>query len=143
MKKKNKIIIVITIVIIVIVLLLYSEFNLNNTIKENHKLLFEVSSNNDAKCGYVTLKIYDDGTYEYYDKFLESKPTSLGKYHYNANKVLEKLDSYERSDKDTSKYIIETNNKEYHVNKDYKELQKLLHSIFLYPIRANLNKCPK
>lgn len=88
------------------------------------------------------LKIFDDKTYEFYDKFIESEPSSIGKYHYDANKVLESIINQEPKNSDKNKYIIVVGDNRYYVDNDHKEIKKLIHSIFLYPLRVNLDKCP-
>ena len=148
MSKKNIIVVVIALVIAVIAFLIYQELNVQIT-NENHKLLFTILSDGGYECGYVELKIYDDKTYEYYGTgaslFGQEQPKK-GKYHYNDDNILEKIVEEDEKDNNTSKnkiiYIIESGNEKYYVGNNNKYVKKLIHSIFLYPIRVNLNKCP-
>ena len=137
---KRKSLLIIFILLFIFIAFIYQAFIYKVKVEPNHSLIFTILSDNNMECGYVIIKVYNDNTYEYYDKFILSEPTNIGKYHYDANKVLNNL---RNNNKGKHSYIVEdANGNTYTVAKNNKEIKKFLNSIFLQKFRANLNKCP-
>ena len=140
--RKRKIIIILSTLLTIIICITIILINILNKpiVNKNHNLLFTIKSDGNMDCGYVIMKVYDDNTYEYYGSY--SNPPSIGKYNYDANKVLLNINNYKIGNGKYSYIIIDSKDNKYYVDNEYPEIKKFLESIPMQMIKANLNRCP-
>lgn len=144
MKNKKGFIIIIVVIVILLLIPLGEYIYFKMSYNANHKALFSISSDGGYECGYSTIVIYDDNTYEYYKEFSEERNSTWGTYKKSNKNLLKNIiDNEVVTIQATGNltYIVkdETGEKHY-IDSGNPEMKSLLRSMFLQRFRANLNE---